>query len=67
VSWNLWQMDGISYTVPLRAIGERVIQLSLFENVTDAIENINRSYCKIKDWRSKVIIEYITLVEGEAS
>ncbi|MEG2013518.1 MAG: restriction endonuclease subunit M [Anaerovoracaceae bacterium] len=65
VSWNIWQMDGINYTVPLRAIGERVVQLSLFEDIAETIESINQSYCKIKDWRSKKIIEYITLVEGE--
>lgn len=65
ISWNIWQMDGINYTVPLRAIGERIVQLTLFEDIAETIENISQSYCKIKDWRSKVIIEYITLVEGE--
>lgn len=65
ISWNIWQMDGLSYTIPLRAISERFVQLTFFEDIVETIENINQSYCKIKDWRSKVIIEYITLVEGE--
>lgn len=65
ISWNIWQMDGIGYTVPLKAIGERVVQLTFFEDTAENLEKISQSYCKIKDWRSKVIIEYITLVEGK--
>lgn len=65
ISWNIWQMDGINYTVPLRAVGERVMQLSLFEDINKTIENLDRSFCKIKDWRSKTIMEYISLVKGE--
>lgn len=65
ISWNIWQMDGIGYTVPLKAIGERAVQLTFFEDAAENLEKISQSYCKIKDWRSKVIIEYITLVEGK--
>lgn len=59
ISWNIWQMDGITFTVPLHEDREKIEQLMLFD-----CEDINiTQYCKIKDWRSKVIVEYRSLVQ----
>lgn len=59
-SWNLWQMDGLKDTVPLGVPEDEFIQLSLFE-----MQEENKPvYCKIKDWRSKVILEYRSMKKG---
>jgi len=62
ISWNIWQMDGITYTVPLCDMREWMQQLSFFDFMDDVPERI---YCRIKDWRSKVILEYVSLLKGE--
>ena len=67
LSWNLWQMDGLTYGPPLCDIQEEMSQLSLFDCLeTDPaiIQRPAQSRCKIKDWRSKVIVEYYSLVKG---
>lgn len=61
ISWNIWQMDGVTYTVPLCDKGKWMEQIS-FLDLLD--ESPVRTYCKIKDWRSKVIVEYHTLLKG---
>lgn len=66
ISWNIWQMDGIQYTVPFCSISEQYQQLTIINiNSEDAPEPC---YCKIRDWRSKETITYASLVrqsEGE--
>jgi hypothetical protein len=62
ISWNIWQMDGVTYTVPLCDIRVWLQQLSLFDFMDNSPE---RKLCRIKDWRSKVIIEYASLLKGE--
>lgn len=59
ISWNIWQMDGITFTVPLYEDREKTEQLMIFD-----CEDINlvSKYCKIKDWRSKIIVEYRSLM-----
>ena len=53
-SCNLWQMDGLKDTVPYGVPEDEYIQMSLFE----MNDNSKPVYCKIKDWRSKVTLEY---------
>lgn len=68
ISWNLWQMDGLTYGPPLYDIQEDMSQLSLFdfiETETLIAKKPAQSRCKIKDWRSKVIVEYYSLIKGE--
>lgn len=68
LSWNLWQMDGMTYGPPLCNIQEEMSQLSLFdfmESETLIVQKPAQPRCKIKDWRSKVIVEYYSLVKGE--
>lgn len=63
ISWNLWQMDGTSFTVPYGKIKEDSVQMTMpavlgqpeYENFTDP--------CRIKDWRSNVIVEYRSLLK----
>ncbi|MFV0393023.1 MAG: restriction endonuclease subunit M [Coprobacillaceae bacterium] len=67
ISWNIWQMDGLKFTVPYsdkNAIGQNE-QITLFNE-----ESCQVKYCIIKDWQAirwkkKGIIEYRSLLEKE--
>lgn len=66
ISWNLWQMDGMSCTIPY-GDAKSINQLSLFdigrnEVSTDLPVEAFHRLCRIKDWRSKVILDYKSLV-----
>lgn len=59
IVWNLWQMDGITGTVPFGKPKEEFQQISFF----DYMQGINDTEeeevdCKIKDWRSNETITY---------
>lgn len=64
ISWNLWQMDGLTFAIPFSELREEYQQMSLFENLEDLKEKPKDKYCKIKNWRSNIILEYRTLLEG---
>lgn len=64
ISWNIWQMDGLTNAIPFFEERDYYKQISLFDFVGDEEpERINK-YCKIKNWRSNINIEYRTLLEG---
>lgn len=68
ISWNLWQMDGLTYGPPLCDIQEEIRQLSMIDFLEPEaliVQKPAQKRCKIKDWRSKVIVEYYSLVKGE--
>lgn len=58
VSWNIWQMDAFTMTVPYKIMNEQYEQISFFE---DKIESEELLYCKIKNWRSKEVVDFIQL------
>lgn len=62
ISWNLWQMDGITYTVPLSDSSAHKRQLQLFDF---SYEIPKQQFCKIMDWKTKSVIEYVSLIGGE--
>ena len=65
ISWNIWQMDALTYAPPLCDVQEDNEQLSFssFFEVNEEQEHHNKaSKCKIRDWRSRVTIEYYSLV-----
>lgn len=64
ISWNIWQMDGLTFSIPFSELREEYQQMSLFENLEDLKEKPEHRYCKIKNWRSNIILEYRTLLEG---
>ena len=64
ISWNIWQMDGITASVPLSEERGWYEQISLFDSFDNLNDGIKDKYCKIKNWRSNIIIEYRTLIEG---
>ncbi|HBI6988094.1 TPA: restriction endonuclease subunit M [Clostridium perfringens] len=67
ISWNIWQMDGLTYSVPYSEIKHKNPQLSFFDFLSDEFNELSNDinkyiepkYCKIKNWRSsEKIIEY---------
>lgn len=68
ISWNLWQMDGMTCTIPYGEARDDPSQLSLFDigfndGQTTPQDEAFFKLCRIKDWRSKVIIKYKSLVK----
>lgn len=65
ISWNIWQMDGITMTVPFSERSREKKQLSMFENI---IENdyLDKEPipCKIYDWRANKSIEFKNIIKG---
>jgi len=73
ISWNIWQMDGIKFVIPLSCNNEKVVQFNLFNEVNSEaneckgclnnnIYNHDGKYSKIKDWQNEKIIKFIDLV-----
>lgn len=58
ISWNLWQMDGLTYTIPYQEVVEPNMQLSF-----DGFEGKEqKALCVIKDWRARKNITFQDLV-----
>ena len=70
IVWNLWQMDGISGTIPFGKPKEEYHQFSLFDFVVadeprkQDIEEPEEVYCQIYDWRSDKSLTYKSMKEG---
>ena len=64
VAWNIWQMDGLTGTIPYHEVRE-VEQVSLFDlfdfDVSDKKKENKQSPCKIYDWRKDNALTYISL------
>lgn len=65
ISWNLWQMDGITYSVPFSKNNDKMRQISLFELMGETGSNPIHSLSKIKDWRSGKTVEYCKLLRDQ--
>ena len=58
ISWNLWQMDGLTFSTPFSS-GDDNEQEFLFEEM-NTVENFP---CKIMDWKENNIILYKSLLK----
>lgn len=75
ISWNLWQMDGMKFVVPLSCHEEKVLDRDLFEEriiyqpcegcVNGDIHNHNGIYSTIKDWKKDRVITAVSLLGGK--
>lgn len=63
ICWNIWQMDGLSGTIPV--IGQHELhQVSIFEIIEDvAVEMPKKTFCKIYDWRGDRAVLFNNLKE----
>jgi hypothetical protein len=78
IVWNLFQMDGLKYVIPMSCKSEKVMikgQQTLFEKKDDYIidkpcegcekkssKNHNGTYVKIMDWTKGEIIRFVDIV-----
>ena len=67
ITWNIWQMDGLTGTIPYCKGEEEYRQMDIFE-MLDKNEDVNKKEtecqpnCRIFDWRGKNgSLEYISL------
>lgn len=58
ISWNLWQMDGLTFTIPYEKAVEPIEQITIL----DTKEKDKQCLCIIKDWRLKRIYTFKDLV-----
>ena len=64
VAWNIWQMDGLSGTIPYCRAPEEFEQLTLFDLWDgEGPEDNGQPPCRIFDWRAKRSMEYRRLKE----
>src|SRR5574344_1202415 len=64
ISWNIWQMEGITMTVPYSEKTHVTVQTSLFDFL-DEIPQIEKKPlpCRIFDWRSNNSLEFRNMLK----
>lgn len=68
ICWNIWQMDGLSGTIPYCKAEEEMQQISIFGWLgldTDPEIKNTQPRCRINDWRRQNSIEYLSVNKGE--
>lgn len=65
LAWNIWQMDGLSGTIPYCKLREECRQMTMDEALGLGSETPEKTQpsCQIFDWRANQSIEYIKLKE----
>ncbi len=61
IVWNIWQMDGTTYKVPLCTGFSGALQISLFEE--ENVKKKKAKYSVIKNWRLNKIIKFMSLLK----
>ena len=54
LSWNIWQMDGMKYTIP---------NCTCVENIESECNMHNTIRCTIKDWKTNTIVEFASVLK----
>lgn len=68
ISWNIWQMDGLTDMVPFGAAKEDIRQMNFFDLLSGGLEEEDgeeTTYCRIKDWRGNKSYLFINYKEKE--
>lgn len=64
VTWNIWQMDGLTYTIPYRKAEEEFQQFDFFVDMGFSEEKEEEQpYCRIYDWRANKSIEFAQMAK----
>lgn len=74
ISWNLWQMDGLSCVIPFSCEPKISSELTLFGEKKyeepcpgceygDSFKHTG-IYCKIHDWRAKASVRFVDMMKG---
>lgn len=65
ISWNIWQMDGLTMTAPFSERQKKNDQYSLFDYLDDLkITETEPIPCRIYDWRSNNSLEFKSMMGG---
>lgn len=65
VSWNIWQMDGITMTAPFSERPRVNVQMTLFDFMDKSEKNDTEPIpCRIFDWRAKESLEFRNMLKG---
>ena len=68
ISWNIWQMDGITLTAPFSERPRVNTQMTLFDFLPDEDKEPQSDKepipCKIYDWRSNNSLEFKSMIKG---
>ena len=67
ITWNLWQMDGLTGKIPYCKAGDECPQLTLFgSGGTEWIYEAAAAQpcCRIRDWRGNSVVEYVRMKQG---
>lgn len=77
-SWNLWQMDGLKFVVPLSCHDQIVVEEDFFDGTKetrtrcegctkDLITKHNGIYCRIMDWQESKVLKAVDLLKGDGN
>lgn len=65
ISWNVWQMDGISMTAPFSEAPPSYQQISIFDLFGETeVPTREPMYCRIFDWRANTSLEFKAMRNG---
>lgn len=65
ISWNIWQMDGITMAAPFSERPKNNTQISLFDFNDTVNSEVEAIPCKIYDWRANNSLEFRSMIRGE--
>ena len=66
ITWNIWQMDGLTGTIPFKKAQESYQQLDLFALMgfeEEKREEDPQPLCRIYDWRGNKSLTFVSLKE----
>lgn len=66
ITWNLWQMDGLTGTIPYCKAAEEYHQMTMQDWLTKDQEKpleTTHPHCRIYDWRGEASLEYLEMFE----
>ncbi|MEG3297074.1 Eco57I restriction-modification methylase domain-containing protein [Streptococcus suis] len=64
ISYNILQMDGLTYTSPYSEQAKEAVQLSLFEEIAEQTSQPQKA--QIKEWKTNELIDFERLSQGES-
>lgn len=64
ISWNIWQMDGLTKCIPFGTPAKDKAQATLFDLLDGAAEEETHEDCVIYDWKQDKQIEFASIRKG---
>mgnify|MGYP000334055629 FL=1 len=67
IVWNLWQMDGLTETIPFRKPPEQKVEFDMLDMLTMLDEPNSQdvpAFVRLYDWRAKTSLSYSQLLKG---